>query len=121
MRDDNWEDLTLYNAFYEGGDPAFMVFGAAASGGMYLMHKGAPYLIRINALNINKPNIHLKTGFYHGKVLLDGDEHYSAIAGAFKHGLHLYLKKVFSIGNQALLPDPLKNYLLENLEHILKQ
>lgn len=121
MSSENWEHLTLYNAFYEGGDPDFMVFGAAASGGMYLMYKGAPYLMRMNTRNISKPDIHLKTGFYHGKVLLDTDEHYSAIAGAFRRGLHVYLKKVFSIGNQTLLPDPLKNYLLENLEYILKQ
>lgn len=120
MSAENWEDLTLYNAFYEGAEPDFMVFGAAASGGVYLIFKGEPYLMRINLLNISKPQIHLKTGFYHGKILLDRDEHYSAIAGAFKRGLHIYLKKVFSVGNQTLLPPPLKDYMLENLENILK-
>lgn len=115
MSNNDWQDITIYNAFYEANDPEISVFGAAASGGMYLLYDSNPYLIRINKRDLVKPSISLKTGFYHGNVLFDRDDAYIAISGSFKRGLHNYLRKAYDAGNQSILPDELKDYLLNNL------
>jgi len=118
MSTKDWEDKMLYDAFYEDGNLNISVFGAAASGGLYLLYENNPYLIKMNLRELDKPAINLKTGFYHGKSLFDRDPEYTAIAGSFKRGLHIYLGKVCKVGNQSLLPSELKDYLLANIHTI---